>query len=75
MGFIKAGGGDILNNFSHDRTHGTHPPPTPWSKKLSFMNRKPTGRSLDEGLKRGRKKSEGEHIFYIYDGGEHADVA
>ena len=56
MGFIKAGGGDILNNFSHDRTHGTHPPPTPWSKKLSFMNRKPTGPSLDEGLKRGRKK-------------------
>ena len=30
-----------------------HPghPPTPLGKKLSFMNRKPTGRSLDEGLK------------------------
>ena len=24
MGFIKAGGGDIFNNFSHDRTLGTH---------------------------------------------------
>ena len=45
MGFIKAGGGDIFNNFSHDRTLGTHThtgtPPTPWRKKLSFMKREP----------------------------------
>ena len=66
MGFIKAGGGDILNNFSHERTHGTHPPTHAVAQKVEFMNRKPTGRSLDEGLKGGAKKRGwGAHILNL----------
>ena len=44
MGFIKAGGGDIFNNFSHDRTLGTHTDTThAVAQKVEFYEKETGG--------------------------------